>query len=526
MRNTTHSPHQGHYVSTTIPYVNAPPHVGHALEIVQADTLARLWRLLGTPVWTSTGTDDHSLKNLRAAEALGLGAEELVARNAQAFGELNDALGVHFDQVIPTSREPRHRPSVERLWTACAERGDLYRRRYQVHYCVGCEQFYQLEELIDGVCPEHGTLVEPVEEENWFFRLSRYGSVLERAIRTRELRILPEERERETLAFIGRGLEDFSVSRSAERARGFGIPVPGDPTQVIYVWVDALGNYLTAGDYGALGLTSGWQTASARVQLLGKGVLRFHAVYWPALLLSARLSLPSELRVHGYLTVEGRKIGKSAGNGIDPLALISDYGATALRYYLLRHLPAFKDADFSRGRLIEAHDHELADELGNLAHRVLTLLSRHYGGRLPELGPVTAAEQALEAVARSLRGALDQAATSHQFPAALNAVWQLVRATNQYVDAAQPWHLARRTDAHARQRLDTVLGTAVGALRVLGITLAPFLPELGARLTESVGGSAPVPPLSCTSVFAPARLGGELAPSTVLVPRIASSAKR
>ncbi|MGH3167940.1 MAG: methionine--tRNA ligase, partial [Trebonia sp.] len=298
------------YITTTIPYVNARPHLGHALELVQADVLARYHRGTGERVRFQAGTDDNSLKNVLAAEAAGVGVQEFVDANAAAFTGLREPLALSVDDLIATSSDPRHRKGVERLWRACAAGGDLYRKHYEGLYCVGCEQFYAPAELDDGRCPDHGTVPEPVSEENWFFRLSRYGDRLRDLIISRTIRIEPAHRRNEVLAFIDSGLEDFSVSRSTRRARGWGIPVPGDPGQVIYVWWDALGNYLTALGYGSDGddLRRWWTGAAARIHLVGKGVLRFHAVYWPAMLLSAGEAVPTEILVHGYLTENGRKI--------------------------------------------------------------------------------------------------------------------------------------------------------------------------------------------------------------------------
>src|SRR6516165_2578383 len=290
------------YVTTTIPYVNARPHIGHALELVQADVLARFRRQHGDRVRFQAGTDDNSLKNVLAAQAAGEGVREFVDRNAEAFLALGPALSLTVDDVIRTSRDARHRPGVERFWRACAAAGgpgksgtaaggpgksgtaagDLYRKRYEGLYCTGCEQFYSPAELSAGRCPEHDTEPQRVAEENWFFRLSRYGDRLRAAITAGELRIEPAGRRNEVLAFIDGGLEDFSVSRPAERAGGWGIPVPGDPGQVIYVWWDALGNYVTALGYGTGddAYRRWWTSEGRRIHLLGKGVLRFHAVYW------------------------------------------------------------------------------------------------------------------------------------------------------------------------------------------------------------------------------------------------------
>jgi methionyl-tRNA synthetase len=308
------------YITTTIPYVNARPHIGHALELVQADVLARYHRRCGVAVRFQAGTDDNALKNVLAAGAAGLGVREFVDRNAEAFAALGGALSLSVDDFIRTSRDPRHRPGVEAFWRACS--ADLYRQQYTGLYCTGCEQFYTPAELRDGRrCPEHGTEPERVSEENWFFRLSRYAAPLREAITSGRLRIEPAGRRNEVLGLIDGGLADFSVSRPADRAGGWGIPVPGDPAQVVYVWFDALCNYVTALGYGQDGPARDeayrrwWAGAGNRVHLLGKGVLRFHAVYWPAMLLASGQQLPTGIFMHDYLTAAGRKISKSGAGG-------------------------------------------------------------------------------------------------------------------------------------------------------------------------------------------------------------------
>src|SRR5437762_1071419 len=325
-----------YYLTTTIPYVNARPHLGFVLELVQADVLARHRRQRGEAVRFLTGTDDNSLKNVLAAQAEAVPTQVLVDRNAAAFEALREPLGLSFDDFIRTSRDPRHRPGVERFWRACA--ADIYRKHYEGLYCVGCEQFYPPAELRDGRCPEHGTPPQPVAEENWFFRLSRYQERLLALISSGELRVEPAARRNEVLSFIAGGLADFSISRSTGRARGWGIPVPDDPDQVIYVWWDALGNYLTALDYGTDGAAyrRWWAGDGRRLHLVGKGVLRFHAVYWPAMLLSAGLPLPTEILVHDYLTVDGRQISKSTGNGVSPVALVERAAVDAVASWVLR----------------------------------------------------------------------------------------------------------------------------------------------------------------------------------------------
>jgi methionyl-tRNA synthetase len=487
------------YVSTTIPYVNARPHLGFALELVQADVLARQHRLTGDQVRFQTGTDDNSLKNVLAAEAEGISTAELVDRNATAFEALREPLALSFDDFIRTSGDPRHRAGVDRLWRACAASGDLYPKYYQGLYCVGCEQFYRAGELCAGRCPEHGTEPQLVAEENWFFRLSRYGDQLCDLISSGRLRIEPAARRNEVLGFIAGGLEDFSASRSTARARGWGIPVPDDPGQVIYVWWDALGNYVTSLGYGTGGADyrRWWTGAGRRVHLVGKGVLRFHAVYWPAILLSAGEPLPTDILVHDYLTIGGSKISKSGvlatpGETADPVELVARYGTDAVRWWLLRDVPRVGDADFTAARLVARANADLANGLGNLVSRVVTLVHRYRAGRVPQpgRGGLAPAGQRLAAITAHAPERSGAALASFDFRAATAAIWDVVEEANRYVEAAEPWRLARAEqdgDASAGALLDESLALLIRACSALGRELAPFLPDLAGRIRAACG---------------------------------------
>lgn len=479
------------YITTTIPYVNARPHIGHALELVQADVLARYRRGRGDAVRFQAGTDDNSLKNVLAAQAAGVGVRDFVDRNAEAFGALGDALSLTVDDFIRTSRDPRHRPGVERFWRACS--ADLYRRRYEGLYCTGCEQFYLAAELRDGRCPEHETVPEQVSEENWFFRLSRYAGPLREAIAAGRLRIEPAGRRHEVLAFIDGGLADFSVSRPAGRAGGWGIPVPGDPGQVIYVWFDALCNYVTALS-PAKAYRRWWAGDGDRIHLLGKGVLRFHAVYWPAMLLSAGLPLPTGVFVHDYLTADGRKISKSAPGAaaLEPAALAARYGADAVRWWLLREVPRVGDADFTVGRLVARADDELANGLGNLVNRVVAMICRYRDGRIPGPGPVPPGGEDLDAAIRQAGDLIGVALDGFDFRQATAAVWAIADEANRFVNRARPWELARAGDT----RLDAVLYLLARACSALGRELQPFLPDAAARIARQCAprdGRLPAP---------------------------------
>ncbi|GIE79479.1 methionine--tRNA ligase [Actinoplanes philippinensis] len=466
------------YVTTAIPYVNAAPHLGHALELVQADVLARHARLRGRPVRFLTGTDDNALKNVTAARAAGVDVRDFVDTNAARFAALREPLSLSFDDFIRTSADARHATGVDRLWRECAAGGDFYRRAYQGLYCPGCEQFWAAAELTDGLCPEHRVVPEPVAEENWFFRLSRYtGRILE-LLESGRLRIEPAARRNEVLAFVRAGLTDFSVSRPAARAGGWGIPVPGDPDQVVYVWWDALANYVTALGYGDgdPAYRRWWAGPGERAHVIGKGIVRFHAVYWPALLLSAGLPLPTAILVHDYLSADGAKLSKSAGNAVDPCALTGRYGTDAVRWWLLREPARVGDTDFTVERLVRRSDGDLANGLGNLVNRTLALAWKHRGGRVSQPTGRPVPSGALRTVCDRLPGQIDRALHDFDFRAATDALVAVVDEGNRFIEAERPWEPA------AAGRLDAVLGVLVGACRLVATELSPFLPDGAARL--------------------------------------------
>jgi methionyl-tRNA synthetase len=485
------------YVTTAIPYVNAAPHVGFALEMVQADALARFYRLSGDDVRFQAGTDENSLKNVQAADILGLPVTELVERNAARFLVLRDSLHLSFDDFIRTSTDARHRRGVERLWKACAASGDIYRRPYRGLYCVGCEQFYKPEELEGDRCPEHGTVPEEIVEENWFFRLSRYRERLRALYASREIDIVPQARRNEVLSWIEGGLDDFSISRGAERARGWGIPVPGDAGQVIYVWFDALGNYITALGYGSDDRLLGryWTDATSREHVIGKGISRFHAIYWPAMLISAGLPVPTRILVHGYVTVEGRKIGKSAGNAVDPIPLAARFGADALRYYLLRHIRSTADGDFSCERFQLAYEAELAGQLGNLAHRVLSMIELYCDALVPSPTPGHVENDRLVRGANELPRKVREHLRAYAFDRALDAIWAFIAEANRYVAEEEPWASAKRaTTSQNREttiacaaKLNNSLYSLAAALQAIAASIAPLLPGTSRRLLEKLG---------------------------------------
>lgn len=461
------------YVTTTIPYVNAQPHLGFALELAQADATARFHRRLGRQVRFQTGTDENALKNVLAAREQGLSVGELVERNSRSFRDLAEALHVSADTFIRTT-QPGHRAGVHALWRRLRS-GDLYRKNYRGLYCTGCEDFYLETQLVDGRCPEHGTAPVEVAEENYFFRLSAYQAQIERLLADSTIRVVPEARRSEVLSFVRGGLRDISVSRSAARAGGWGIAVPGDESQIIYVWIDALTNYLSGSGFGSGDAwTHWWNDRTEKIHLIGKNVWKFHAVYWPAMLLSAELPLPDRIIVHGFLTVEGRKIGKSLGNVVDPFRLLSDFGPDAVRYYLLGGVPPFGDADFSRQKLGELYQTDLANGLGNLLSRVTALCARAGFGRYECAEPPEAPTGYLRAFERC------------EFDKAASALWSIIDDANRDIERSRPWELLKASGA---ARLKGHLARWLGQLHRIGHWLEPLLPEASGRILAAL--SAP-----------------------------------
>jgi len=484
------------YVTVAIPYVNAAPHLGYAYELVEADIYARALRRAGDSVRFVGGTDDHSLKNVVAAEAAGRPTAEFVAANSRRFVHLTGPLELSFDDFIHTSTDPRHRPAVERLWRACAANSDLYRKEYEGRYCTGCEQFYEAGDGVDGRCPEHGTLLEQVAEENWFFRLSAYEDRIERLIADDVLQVRPEPFRQEVLAFVRRGLRDISVSRSVQRARGWGIGVPDDPTQVIYVWFDALTNYLSALEFGdpeSAALRRWWHESERRVHVVGKGILRFHAVYWPAFLLSAGLPLPTRIQVHPYLTVDGVKLSKSSVTTVDPLAVTDAFGTDALRWWFARDVGPVGDTDYTAPRLVERANDDLANGIGNVVHRVATLVrrARSAGVEVARQEP-PAPDPDIEAIVASHLREFD-------LRGACAALLDAVAALNRDLEATAPWRLS--PDERAAE-LSRLLGRQLAAASAIANAATPIIPVLANRLGEHLaahdGGGPPFARLATT----------------------------
>jgi methionyl-tRNA synthetase len=463
-------------LTTAIPFVNAVPHLGHALEYVQTDVLARHARARGRTVYFLTGTDEHAAKNVHAAAAAGIPVQLFVDANAREFRDLADALDLSYDDFIRTSADPRHRPVVEDLWRRCSAAGDLYKTTYDGRYCAGCEEFR------DDACAEHDAPLEHVTEDNWFFRLSRHVRALRALIADGRLRIEPEARRNEVLGFLDGEVRDLSVSRPRTRIGDWGIPVPGDDDQLVYVWFDALANYVSAP--GA----ARWSAAGERRHVVGKGIVRFHAVIWPALLLSAKLPLPDVLLVHDYVTAGGRKIGKSLGNAVDPQRLVDTYGADAVRWWCAADVARLGETSFTEARLVQRVNDDLAHGVGNLVQRVVALAARdEVRGAIPadDGWPL------LQECAATTR-AVDEALDELDLRRACAAVINLVAETNRYIEHTAPWRLP----PHERR---PVVAALVHAVEKLVAELEPFVPGIArsarARLCQPGPGPVLVPRL-------------------------------
>jgi len=470
------------YLTTAIPYVNAPPHVGHALEFVQADVIARYHRLKGEEVYLTTGADENALKNVQAAEKAGISVQDLVSRNAELFKEFSKKLNFEYNGFGRGSDKTNHWPGVIDLWKRCEAAGDIYKKPYEGLYCVGCERFLTEKELVKGLCPDHQTKPESIKEENYFFRLSKYQQRLEELIESDEYKIIPKSRKNEVLAFIRRGLEDFSISRSNERARNWGVPVPGDDSQRIYVWFDALNIYQTTVGYGTdeKRYHKWWP---ADLHIIGKDIIRFHAVYWPAMLLSADLPLPKALLVHGFITSHGGKMSKTVGNVIDPNEYIEEFGTDALRHFLLAEIPTAEDGDFTHDKFLARYNGDLASGLGNLAARILTLAEGLELKDNPgELDPV------LKAAWQNYHSAFESLGLRE----AVEVVWGLIHKIDGFIDKKKPWE----------SKDEAVLATLVTLLANIAFLTRPFLPETSDKIFAGLG----VSPEDKTWTFRPKKI--------------------
>ena len=471
------------YVTTPIYYANDVPHIGHAYTTMAADVTARYHRMYGDDVFFLTGVDEHGQNVERIAAAKCVPEQEHCDEVTARFVSLWKELEISYDYFVRTTSD-RHKAAAQKFFRAVHDAGDIYKGTYEGWYCVPCARFFQENELLDGNrCPIHELPVEWIEEQNYFFRLSKYQDRLLKLVEENANFVQPESRRNELLSIIKSGLTDRSVSRSSVK---WGVPVPIDPDGgVLYVWMDALSNYISAIGYGDDPniMARYWP---ADVHLIAKDILLFHAVIWPALLMSAGLPLPSQVFAHGYLTKEGKKISKTTGNIIDPVGLANEFGPDAVRYFFMREFTFGSDGDFSRESFIHRINGDLANDLGNLLNRTLAMVGQNFGGTVPEPKGEPAGNDA-DLIATAL-GILSRAHPHLErmaFCNALEVIWELVHRANKYLDESAPWRLAK--DPAKRERLATILYNCVEALRFLSILLAPFVPGASRKILDQIG---------------------------------------
>ncbi len=481
------------YISTSIAYVNAKPHIGFAMEVIQADALARYHRALGEEVFYLTGTDEHGSKIAQAAKDKGITAQAFTDEISEHFRALKNLLHLSNDRFIRTT-DADHISSAQKIWKKMVEAGDIYKNSYEGLYCVGCEAFITEKELVNGMCPNHNRPPEKLKEENYFFKLSKYSEKIRNLIEEGILKIVPDARKHEILSVLKDGLKDVSFSRP-KNVLEWGIEVPDDSTQVMYVWCDALSNYITgvgfadehkAGSAGAELFKKFWP---ADVHLIGKDILRFHSAIWIGMLLSAGINIPNAIYVHGFITSEGKKMSKSLNNVVDPVDVVQKYGTDALRYYLLREIPTTDDGDFSKDRFKVIYESELANTFGNLVSRVLAMTHKYFEGKVPDASKVQGNVETTDFFASKLQeiwSKYQQNVNAFDLKAAIENVIELGYFANEYVESQKPWVLAKQEP----EKLKEVIYNLLEMIRHVGLLLLPFVPNTASKILEYLGISA------------------------------------
>jgi len=458
------------YITTSIPYVNAEPHIGFAMELLCADVLARTAKARGDDVIFSTGTDEHGGKIAEKAKSEGVNVKEYTDGIATKYIELTKLLTLSNNRFIRTT-DKGHEQRAQEIWKRLAK--DIYKSDYSGWYCTGDEAFFTEKEVKanKGICPAHNRPYEKIKEENYFFKLSAYSEAIKEAITSNKFKVIPESRKNEILSVLEQGLEDISVSRPKNKI-DWGIAVPGDSSQVMYVWFDALMNYLTVLGYPEYeDFKNFWP---ADVQVIGKDILRFHAAIWPAMLLSLGLDLPRKLYVHGFVTSEGKKISKSLGNVVNPVDVINTYGVDAFRYFMLRHIPSYGDGDFSWQKFHDAYNNELANELGNLVQRIIAMTIKYLDGVVNDIPPP---EHDMSAYIEAI--------SNCQFDRAIDLIWEQVRSLNQYIEEEKPWNIAKTGD---KDHINEIMAYLLSSVNEIADLLMPFLPNTSMRIKEAIEG--------------------------------------
>ncbi len=473
---------QAFYITTPIYYVNDVPHIGHAYTTVAADIAARYKRLEGYQVFFLTGTDEHGQKVERAAQERGIDPKSHCDEMVKRFQSLWKRLNISNNDFIRTT-EPRHKKVVQKILQALYERGEIYSDNYDGWYCVPCERFWTEKDLADGKCPDCLRSVTEISEKNYFFRMSTYQSWLIENIEKNERFILPPSRRNEILGFLRSPLEDLCISRPKKRL-SWGIEIPFDKDYVTYVWFDALINYVSGIEYSSEGklFSTFWPQA---IHLIGKDILTTHTVYWPTMLRASDLTPPKMVFAHGWWTVEGKKMSKSLQNVVEPNRLVDTYGVDAVRYFLMREVPFGMDGDFSHTAIIHRINSDLANDLGNLFSRTLSMVARYFDGLIPMPSNLQEVDQNLQEVSEKVFQQLSEQMDDLAFSKALSSIWEMVNATNKYVDETAPWSLAK--EEKDRPRLATVLYQALESLRIIALFIAAFMPSTSEKMWSQLG---------------------------------------
>lgn len=467
------------YLTTTLPYVNSDPHIGFALEIVQADIVARYHTLIGDEVFFNTGTDEHGIKIFRKAAETGKDPQAYVDEYAAKFRMLKEKLGLHPELRFIRTTDAHHKLAAQEFWKRCDAAGDIYKKTYQVKYCVGCELEKTDSELVDDKCPIHPNLtIELIDEENYFFRFSKYQKPLLDLYAASPTLVVPDFRFNEIRAFVERGLEDFSISRLKSKMP-WGVAVPGDDTQVMYVWFDALINYIsTLGwPHDAASFEKFWGTVAApnAIQMAGKDNLRQQSAMWQAMLLSAGLPATKQIAIHGFITSEGQKMSKSLGNVIDPYAIVEEYGADVLRIFLARHISAFEDSDFTMAKFKESYNADLANGLGNQVARIMKLAHDNLDA------PVVLSEEL-----RMYPMMTGMRIDAYDFNVAADAIWANIGKADAYITEKQPFKMVKSEDQAVREEGKKIIGRLVMHLGATAIALQPFMPETAQKILDAI----------------------------------------
>ena len=468
------------YITTAIPYANADPHIGFALEILYTDVMARYQRFLGRDVYFLTGTDEHGQKMLHTAKEAGKSVEEFSSEKSAKYQLLADQWNISNNDFIRTTEE-RHIAGAQEFWKKSLDSGDIYKKTYTGLYCVGCESFKTEKDLVDGKCPDHKKIPETVSEENYFFRLSKYQEPLQFLFEQQPDFVYPESRFNEMKNMLKKGLEDISISRTKEKLT-WGVPVPSDDGQVMYVWFDALTNYLTALGWGSKNNKLFKKYWPADAHVIGKEINRFHSLLWPAMLMSVGVDLPKQIAVHGWITVDDQKMSKSVGNVINPMELTQKYPLEAVRYFLMREIQFDNDGDFSDKKFNERYEADLANGLGNLTNRILVMIEKYCEGVIPETTEVN--HEMIDFLTKTISVDYNNAMNLWRFDRALESIWKFISYCDQMISDRQPWAMMK---AGKEEEVKNMLHHFAEALRHIAVMIWPVMPETSEKLFTQLG---------------------------------------